>query len=288
MRRSAATVAAVVIAAALGGCAQPSPVPQEDPGPATTVVRDGVAVTLSLERGQLPAGDRTWALVIVENRSPVDVIYRGGGCDFLADLGIEVAVPVAAAAGLEWEGAAGDFKRLAGGPPEAARLGAFLEASFVDDQAVACTSDLGVNELAAGQRLEMRAAWNGEISGTVAPPGAATVTARFPYLGRPQHGADPFARDVAPIVARVVVTVVDTGIRVISPNEAIDAALGDARFAAWLNAEPMPRWQGVGVEVKDGNYVVTLSRLIDGVPVDGQVTVDRATGRVLGFEQVRR
>src|SRR5688500_17196371 len=158
MRRSAATVAAALIAAALGGCAQPSPtVPQQDQGPTNTAVRDGVAVTLALDRGRLPAGDRTWALVIVENRSPVDVIYRGGGCDFLADVGIEVAAPVAGAAGRQWDGAAGDFKRLAGGAPEATRLGAFLEASFVDSESAVCTMDLGVNELAAGQRLEMRA-----------------------------------------------------------------------------------------------------------------------------------
>ena len=44
--------------------------------------------------------------------------------------------------------------------------------------------DLRANSLSSGQRLEMRAVWNGEIDGAVVAPGPATVIASFPYLGR--------------------------------------------------------------------------------------------------------
>jgi hypothetical protein len=125
----------------------------------------------------------------------------------------------------------------------------------------------------------MRAAWDGEVEGVVAPAGPATVTASFPYLGLAGQ-PDPLSRSVEPIDVTLQVSVVESGIRLLSPGQAIDAALSDPRFAAWLASADISAWQGVNLEADGRSYIVVLTLDKAGSIVDGKATVDRRTGQV--------
>jgi hypothetical protein len=269
-----AAAAAFVIAGIVAGCgAEP---PSAAPPEPVTAARDGLLVTLSVDRSTLPAAGRTWVSVSVENTSSADRLWRGGGCNPLADVTIRTATAVTPEPGRSWDGLAGTFKGLLAQANEASDTGWFLDERFVDQVAVvACPANLGVNQISAGQRLEMRAAWDGEIQGVAAPPGPARITASFPYLGAAGKPDAP-----QPIEATVKVDVANPGIRLLSRSQAIDAALGDADFAAWLASADMNAWSGVDLQSQGKSYVVILSLDHLGGTTDGRATVDRETGAV--------
>jgi hypothetical protein len=94
-------------------------------------------------------------------------------------------------------------------------------------------------------------------------------------------GPDAFADSPQPIEASVSVDVVDTGVRLLSPAQVIDAALGNAEFGAWLaRAGAMERWQGVDLE-SSGHVLVVILSVGDQ---QGRASVDRVSGAVT-FEQ---
>jgi hypothetical protein len=269
---------AFALVAITSGCAgeQPSNVPPDASPEPVTAARDGLLVTLSVDRSTLPAADRTWVSVSVENTSSEVRLWRGGGCNPLADITIRTATAVTPEPGRSWDGLAGTFKELLAQANEASDTGWFLDERFVDQAAVvACPANLGVNQISAGQRLEMRAAWDGEIQSVAAPPGPARITASFPYLGAAGKPDAP-----QPIEATVKVDVANPGIRLLSGSQAIDAALGDADFASWLASANMNAWSGVDLQSQGKSYVVILSLDHLGGTTDGRATVDRETGAV--------
>ena len=284
----AALVLVPFLLAACGGTASPSPVPgSPDPGspepqPIAVAHHDGVRVTLSLDGAPLLSGQRSWATVTVENLLPVAILWQGGGCDFVATITASLDPPVRPDPGRAWDGLAARFKELAGGGVDPLAVTAFMDERFVDKGQVACTADLRINELEPGGRLVMRAAWDGEAGGVPVGARRTTITASFPYMG-PKAGGDPFAAELRPIESKLQVAVVDGGVHRVSPAQAIDAALGDARFAQWLASSDFATWQGVGIEVDGGSYGVGLTVLVNGAPVTGKAIVDRGSGLVTDF-----
>lgn len=248
--------------------------------------RDGVRVTLSLERSPLPSAQRTRALVVIDNLSGNVRNWAGGGCGFPATVTIRTASDVHPDPGVEWPGAAGQFKRLASPGSDPSNDGPFIDERFADDPAsLICPANLTINHLAPGQRLEMRAVWDGEIATVAAPAGPAVVDAEFPYLGEVPEGVDPF--DVAkPIIVTIDTEVVGAGIALLSANQIIDAALADERFAAWVESTPPRKWLGTDFVAHGATAAVILTLTKKGVATDGRLTVDRTTGRVLSFETV--
>jgi hypothetical protein len=270
--------AAILVATIVAGCGteQPSNVPPEPSPDPVTVARDGLVVTLAVDRPTLPAAGRTWVSVSVENTSSEVRLWRGGGCNPLADITIRTATAVTPEPGRNWDGLAATFKDLLAQANQASDTGFFEDERFVDQVAgVVCPADLGVNQISAGQRLEMRAAWDGEIQGVPAPPGPARIVASFPYLGA---AGKPDAPE--PIEATVKVAIANPGIRLLSRGQAIDAALGDPEFAGWLASADMTAWCGVDLQSQGRSYVVILSLNRLGATVDGRATVDRETGSV--------
>lgn len=273
LRLRGGVAAAVLITTLLAGCGteQPSSVVPEVSLPPVTAARDGLLVTLAVERASLPAAARTWVSVSVINTSNEVRMWQGGGCNFLADIRIETATAVTPELGRVWKGLPGRFKQLVGPPTQASNRGSFIDERFVDQSGVACPADLRVNVISAGQRLQMKAAWDGEIEGVVAPPGPARIVASFPYLGPAGKPDAP-----QPIEATMGVDVIDQGVRLLSPGEAIDAALGNRDFADFLAAAGMPDWSGVDIESHGHAYVVVLSL----ATIEGRATVDRQSGAV--------
>jgi len=279
LRHSVAAV--VLVATIVAACASEEPsnsVPDTSPPPATAA-RDGLLVTLAVERASLPAAARTWVSIDVTNTSNVVRMWQGGGCNFLADIRIETATAVTPELGRVWKGLAGRFKQLIGPPTQASSSGSFIDERFVDQSRIACTADLRVNEISAGQRLQMKAAWDGEIEGVVAPPGPARIVASFPYLGLAGKPDAP-----QPIEATIGVEVMDKGVRLLSPGQAIDSALGNPDFAAFLAAAGMPDWSGVDIEQHGHTYHVVLSL----ATIEGRATVDRQTGAVTFAKRTRQ
>jgi hypothetical protein len=281
LRLRGGVAAAVLITTLLAGCGteQPSSVVPEVSLPPVTAARDGLLVTLAVERASLPAAARTWVSVSVINTSNEVRMWQGGGCNFLADIRIETATAVTPELGRVWKGLPGRFKQLVGPPTQASNRGSFIDERFVDQSGVACPADLRVNVISAGQRLQMKAAWDGEIEGVVAPSGPARIVASFPYLGPAGKPDAP-----QPIEATMGVDVIDQGVRLLSPGEAIDAALGNRDFADFLAAAGMPDWSGVDIESHGHAYVVVLSL----ATIEGRATVDRQTGAVTFARRARQ
>jgi hypothetical protein len=247
---------------------------------------DGVRVTLTLEHAPLPSAQRTRALVVVDNLSPEVRLWKGGGCGFLATVTIHTAADVHPDPGVNWPGRAGRFKRMASPGSDPSGDAPFIDARFADDpQQLICPANLAINRVQPGQRLEMRAVWNGEVATVAAPAGPATVTAEFPYLGQVPPGGDPLEAS-RPIIASIDTEVVGAGIALLSADQIIDAALADRRFAAWLASAVPAKWQGADFVTHGGKADVVLTLLKKGKLMDGRATVDRTTGRVLGFETV--
>jgi len=271
IRRSIAAAAMVATLASGCGSEQPSNVVSDASPEPVTAARDGLLVTLSIDRSTLPAAGRTWVSVSVENISSQVRLWQGGGCNPLADVSITTATTVTPEPGRSWNGLARTFKELTSQSADASNVGSFTDEPFVDQRAIGCPANLAVNQIDAGQRLEMKAAWDGEIQGVVAPPGPAQIVASFPYLGLAGKVDAP-----QPIEAMIQVDVADRGVRLLSRGQAVDAALGDPDFAAWVAANNVPAWDGVDVESHGHTYVFVLQ-----LPtIEGRATVDRETGAV--------
>lgn len=254
---------------------QPPSGPSSD-GPVGEATRDGITVTVAVDRAVLTAAQQSFAVVTVENRSPEPRFWQGGRCNLPASVWIDSAANVTAPIGHDWPGAAGQLKDLILPPSQPGRRAAFVAAGAVDPAgSVPCPASRGVNRLAPGQRLETRASWAGEVNAVAAPAGPAIVTASFSYLGSGPHH-DP--SDVADAIqARVAVAVVPSPFRLLAPGEAIDAALADRAFAAWLaTVGPQATWQGAELVQHEGAYVVVLRTKSQ----EGRATVDRRSGTV--------
>lgn len=229
----------LVLAAACGSAA-----PSSAPAPSPIVVsatRESLRITLTLE-GPPRTGAVSWASVRIENVGARAIRWAGGGCGDPGGIFIDLAqlYPTGRA---DWREPLGRFKRLALGPGNSdglLNLGYIAEARW--GTTIACAAVLRLETLAAGDALSMRAAWDGTYEGSPVPKGPATVEAAFPVIGFVGEVGDADT-DPHPVVASIDTTVVgEAGAAVLAPGLAIDAALADPAFAAWLSAGPVDRW----------------------------------------------
>jgi hypothetical protein len=278
-------VAAVLVA----GCTaagSPGPSPSSSPPPvikATT--RHDIRVTLTLEGPPVSAA-RSFISATVENLGTRAVRWRGGGCD--DPVGTWIDVTGAFEPGRDWPGLLGQFKTRAlddGPNPNQGSYEAESRLTKPGEIPMFCTADLRVNQLEAGGVLRMRGAWSGMIGDSApAPAGPAVVTSYFPYIG--VAGLVPDDRTDAESIAVRIDTVVQpppggstsgggsAGPVPLAPSLAIDAALADPQFAAWVKVAPEARWINPNVVLLDGSWhiglFVTGSNQLEAL---GEVTV---------------
>src|SRR4051794_35465434 len=253
----------VVSGACSGGAAAGSPRPSAIVASAT---HDPIRVTLTLEGP--PRNDATsWASMRVENTGDRAVRWAGGGC---GDPGaVYIDMPGAFETGRsDWPGRLGAFKALALGSddprsPGTTNVGYIAESRFgIPD--VACPASLRIESLPAGEDLDLRAAWDGRILDGVAPVGPATVLAIFSFVGV-DGTVNPDSYESIPISAKVATNVVGrSSARPASPGFAIDAALADPQFAAFVEAAPETTWINPDLNRIDGIWKVGLFRFGDG------------------------
>jgi hypothetical protein len=235
-------------------------------------------VTLALE-GEPRTADVTWANIRIENLGARGVRWAGGGCGDPGAIAIDFSA--AFAPGRAWPGLLGRFKTLAlgGGRPPQPAAANYVGEAFFGRSDVACPDILRIEQLAAGDSLSMRAGWTGlfGVPGVPAPTGRAVVTGSFPFIGI----AGVIGRDVTdarPIEVRIPTTIAGAADQPVplSPALAIDAALGDPQFAAWVQAVPESSWINPYVDLADGAWTIGLFRYGPNGELDlfGAVTLD--------------
>lgn len=228
-----------------------------------------IRVTLTLEGPPVSAA-RSFISATIENLGTRAVRWQGGGCNDPVATWIDVAG--ASEPGRAWPGLLGRFKSKAlddGPNPNQGSYEAESRLTKPGEIPIFCTADLRVNQLEAGGVLRLRAAWSGMIGERApAPTGPAVVTASFPYIG--VAGLVPNDRtDADPISVRIDTVVQppppapasgngQLGPVPLAPALAIDAALADPQFAAWVQAAPEARWINPSVVLLDGTWHIGL------------------------------
>jgi hypothetical protein len=237
--------------------------------PVTAVTEhNGVVVTLTLDRNVVAPGGKVLAVARVENRTDRAVQYSGGGCGLSGDVGVELSP----APGREWHGRAALFKAIV---MRTARLPvAAFAAPQVTDKPQACVADTFIAALAAHQSVDIPGLWwDAEYApGVPARPGIANVTMNFPVT-------------TGSVLATANLRIAGPDDHAPSPGEVVDAALADARFAAWLDrAAPSDRsCFFVGWYLGMWHVDPCGTALKPHAPV---VDVDARTGRVVAVRNV--
>ncbi len=251
-----------------------------------TEERNGLRVSLQLESAPV-SGARTWATATVENVGEKRIRWAGGGCGDALWIGIDLGP--ALDGGRRWTGLLGRFKQLALGPMGGgATNGSFVPEARLprgDGIEIACPASLSIETLAPGETSTVRAAWDGAIAAGPAPAGPGVVKASFPYIGV-EGEVDDDAIDAKPIVAELVTTVLGgDGGAGMSPALAIDAALADPQFAAFVEAQPEATWINPHLQFADGLWGIGLFRFnpddAQGLEMFGEVRID-AGGAIVG------
>jgi hypothetical protein len=267
-------ILAALLGVVLAACASSSdPPPAAETAPTLTAVaqRDDVRVTLTLD-GAPARGSRWWARVEVVNAGARSIDWASGLCGDVADVFVDLSP--AFAPGRAWEGRLGTFKGAALGKAMAGdAIGEFVAERRIGEFGRAarepCAWDVDADRLPAGGRLEMRAGWDVAFeNGRGAPPGPAHVVASFGYIG-PSVGplADPGAAHS--LLATIDVAVSPAaGEPQLTPAQAVDVALSDPGFAAWVLERGEDTWAETRLELVDGTWVVGLIRTEPGAPGD--------------------
>ena len=240
--------------------------------------RDGVRLTLELESAPLQLGVETWATMTVENAGADSVFYLTDGC--------EIPMELLAHVGGDWVGGndqlgvAAEFKRLA---LFGDRSGdSHLLMGFKPEQHVGrdggC-ADVGVpHELAAGERLSQRALWEPWEDAPI-PSVPVTLEASFPFSGRHR---DSVELDPVQVQFDSWITSMDTW-PWLTPAQAVDAALADPTFFAWLHEVPSRTWINahLSLDAEKGIWEVGLFRDDPGSAWAKIVKMDASSGAVI-------
>jgi hypothetical protein len=197
-----------------------------------TVERDGVRLTVSLERNPMPAGETTWLTSTVTNVGNDEITWFHDGC----------AIPVWAWGpmdGVSWP-VAPKFDRDDGREPQdrsadrgnetAAVTIQFMDEALFDRKGTFGCGDIGMSDaLPAGGSITRRAGWNGVGYSLLGPPptGLVHVTATFESYWR---GPEPSPGDFGTLELPFDVWVDSPGQLAIDAAEAVHAALMDPRL----------------------------------------------------------
>ena len=263
----------VVLASACGG---PPSSPAASPIVASAT-EESLRITLTLE-GPPRTGATSWASVQIDNVGDRAIRWASGGCGDPGGIFIDLT-RLYPAGRANWPEPLGRFKRLALGPGNGnslLTLGYEAEARWGTN--ILCPASLGIATLAAGASLSMRAGWDGTYEGSPVPTGPAVIEAAFPVIGVQGEVADDDFDSHSVGVSIDTAVVGDAGAAVLAPGLAIDAALADPVFAAWVSAGPVDRWINPDVARIGDTWQIGLfksgveggpSEAYQGVIVDG-------------------
>ena len=233
-------------------------------------------VTLQVESVPLRADVETWATMTVQNLGADPVLWLDS-CEIPVRLGVRFGG--AWIGGAPQLGVAGEFKALAlrGEGSGASQL----MSAFTAEQRVGRTtgcSDTGITlVLAPGERLTQRAVWMPPDHSPL-PDGPVTLEAAFPFSGRGREA------ELDPLAAKLESWLVSSEPWPwLTPAQAVDAALADPAFFAWLLEVPSRTWINaqLHLDTEKGIWEVGLFRDEPGSVWAKIIKIDATTGQVI-------
>jgi hypothetical protein len=267
--------------------ATPAATPPAELARTVSAERDGIRITIELERNPLRAGEPSWVKVRVKNEGTTDVTWFHDGCANLAHVYGRSLVdrPM----GVQHEGKAAAFKAYALGgwlqkAPSPQAAFSFVREEHLHSGPPGC-ADVGISDTTKpGERLEQIFWWSGTDANRAPPPdGPATILGDAGYYWR---GAEP--DDIAEQAFQLEFEawiINDETAELLSPAEAVDAALTDATFAAYLETQAIAngRAQIVWYDARRALYEVGVMPWYETDPprIHG-VLVDAVTGAIIG------
>ena len=284
---NAAQVGATSSASAAPAMSQlPSPPP--DLARVAVAERDDVRVEIELQRNPLRAGEPSWIKTRVTNEGRTDVTWFHDGCAVPVSVhGVsEVAWPM----GEEHTGQADKFKAYAlGGSvvegPDAHGMLSFVNKARLHSGPGGC-ADIGIGEtIKPGQTIRTTRWWSGftDLNRALPVAGPATFRDVAGYYWRGEEPED--------ITAQVIELKLDGWIvspraaHRLSPAEAVDAALSEPRFAAYLETQTIANGRAEIAWYDSRRDVWEIGVMpwyeTDPPRIHG-VLVDAVTGKVLG------
>ncbi len=264
----------------------PNALPSAPSGTAS-VEQDGIRLTLVLDKEGTTFGERVWADVTVENTGSDAIIWgHSSTCTWPAGVRGSAALEPPSIGRTDWPGDQGVLKNATVPDAQSVAFG-FTPEPFVDFQGNwGCTTDLVTDEIAPGERLSDRFAWDTiGFSGMPPPGGRYVAEATFGYMGRGSVSPEASPDDYQ-VTVRVALDVEGPAIEYLSPGEAMDLLLADPTFIQQLAANPRVRWTGADLTWDDERWTVEL-RLEN--PDEALVaTIDAVTGAVTDIQRIAR
>jgi hypothetical protein len=198
---------------------------------AATVERDGVRLTIELERNPMPAGEWTRVRTEVTNLGPGPLTWFHDGCATLVWVSGEMPGSRWRSGFATFDGQLGDFERRAHERTTGDGLIriVFLEEARIGRGSYGC-ADIGLSDvIAAGETLERVRIWDGFAFSLLAPPpgGPVRLTGTFGYYWRGEEPRNIVDRTMSVELAAWIEPI---DIPFIHPSEAIDVALLDRRL----------------------------------------------------------
>jgi hypothetical protein len=254
-----------------------------------TAERDGIRITLELDRDRIAHGERAWADVTVTNIGTGDLFWgHSSTCVFPAQVSVltEDALDLGSGRDVrEWAyllavlKSATLYARSSWASGDA--VTAFTPELFVDaGRNMGCTTDLVVDAIPPGSGVTHRAAWDAEaLWGLPIPPDDYRIEAVFYYMSRGEPpsleatGIDHEVRVDLPVV------VDSPAVDYLGPGEAVDRVLENESFTALFAEAPQNRWTASQIRFEHGDWVMRLYLASPSEAI--VVTVDAVTGEVL-------
>lgn len=214
--------------------------------PVTTVAEAaGLKLVATFDRMEVAAGGTVTVALSIENTRSTDVVFEEP-CETEA-MTVELRVPVEPI-GREWDGIAAAFKTFAleestGSPIESSirapvRTTAAMQSCHAVKTAISGTG-VPTTIIGAGATYETVLTWTAEIV-----RGVPALTGSAPYSIKVLYDLESTGQLIKAETLGVTgsITVMDGARSAISAGEALDAALADPQFIAWLDQHPQAAW----------------------------------------------
>lgn len=273
---------------------EPTPVVTPPAEPVTaTVERDGVRLTVTIDRDATISGVRVTASALVENLGPGSVFWgHSGTCRFPVTVEAWADDLAEAPYGArDWPGDAGILKTITVDERGGSRrsIFSFHPPAWLDSgETMGCTTDLVFSEIPQGGSIGHEVAWDTIGHHGMPPrPGGYTVRATFNFASRGYRpGHEPL--DAFSVPVSIPLQVVGPSVAYLSPGEAFDELLADPGYRDALDEAPRSQWLRSRLTFQEERWVAELfygDRNSGATSVSVLVgVVDARSGEVLRVE----
>jgi hypothetical protein len=270
--------------------ASPTPIPSKPADLARTsvAVRDDIRVEIELQRNPLPAGEPSWIKATVSNDGTTDVTWFHDGC--ANPVGTSGVSHVPWRMGVTHAEQGEMFKAYGLGgwlrdPPDPHASFSFVREERMHVGRTGC-ADIGISDIIEpGDSITETRWWSGFADPTRALPlaGAATIRGYAGYYWRGDEPEDITSQAIGlELDARIIG---DEGAERLSPAEAVDAALADPEFLAYLDTQDLGNGRAhiVWYDAAHDRWEIGVMPWYEDEPprIHG-VLVDAVTGAILG------